>query len=278
MNKHSTKPYLIRAIHEWCSDQGHTPYLAVAVDEHTHVPLEYVKAGEIVLNVSLAATNRLRLGNDWIEFQARFGGIARDISIPISNVSAIYARETGHGMAFEVSKAPAHLEVHDAAQAPPALPSPKPTGPQGASVSSLALASSQRAPSKEGQASTGKAPVESAKRMRSVGPRRQPQKAPSQSQEALAAQAPDSKAQLSPDLEATGSASTAQHPEGLAPEKRDASAALSASKRPVAALSSVDKQSVQDDEAPTTEGSPATRARGAARGASKSRPKLTRVK
>jgi stringent starvation protein B len=111
MSTHSTKPYLIRAIHEWCSDQGHTPYLAVAVDEHTQVPMEYVKAGEIALNVSLAATNRLRLGNDWIEFQARFGGVARDISIPIGNVSAIYARETGHGMAFEVSKAPAHVQA-----------------------------------------------------------------------------------------------------------------------------------------------------------------------
>ena len=109
MSSHSTKPYLIRAIHEWCSDQGHTPYLAVAVDEHTMVPMEYVKAGEIVLNVSLAATNRLRLGNDWIEFQARFGGVAREISIPVGNISAIYARETGHGMAFEVNKAPAHI-------------------------------------------------------------------------------------------------------------------------------------------------------------------------
>lgn len=100
----STKPYLIRAIHEWCSDQGYTPYLAVSVDEHTRVPLEYVKGGEIVLNVSLPATSHLRLGNDWIEFQARFGGVARDIAIPVHSVSAIYARETGHGMAFEVVK------------------------------------------------------------------------------------------------------------------------------------------------------------------------------
>lgn len=100
----STKPYLIRAIHEWCTDSGYRPYIAVAVDEHTIVPREFVRAGEIVLNVSVAATNRLRIGNDLIEFEARFGGVARTVSIPIDNVSAIYAQETGQGMAFEVPK------------------------------------------------------------------------------------------------------------------------------------------------------------------------------
>jgi stringent starvation protein B len=104
MSEASTKPYLIRAIHEWCSDNGFTPYLAVAVDQTTQVPREYVRAGEIVLNVSLEATNKLQLGNDYVEFQARFGGQARDIVIPIANVSAIYARENGHGMSFEVAK------------------------------------------------------------------------------------------------------------------------------------------------------------------------------
>jgi stringent starvation protein B len=103
----STKPYLIRAIYEWCNDNGFTPYLAVAVDERTQVPREYVKGGEIVLNVSPMATNRLSLGNDLIAFQARFGGVARELSIPVENVSAIYARENGHGMAFDVPKAPA---------------------------------------------------------------------------------------------------------------------------------------------------------------------------
>ena len=105
MSETSTKPYLIRAIHEWCSDNGYTPYLAVAVDERTQVPREFVKNGEIVLNVSPMATNRLSLGNDVISFQARFGGAAREIAIPIENVSAIYARENGHGMAFDVPKA-----------------------------------------------------------------------------------------------------------------------------------------------------------------------------
>jgi stringent starvation protein B len=104
VSESSTKPYLIRAIHEWCSDNGYTPYVSVAVDEKTVVPKAYVKAGEIVLNVSTVATNRLKISNDLIEFQARFGGVGYELSIPISNVSAIYARETGHGMAFDVVK------------------------------------------------------------------------------------------------------------------------------------------------------------------------------
>jgi stringent starvation protein B len=107
MAETSTKPYLIRAIHEWCNDNGFTPYLAVAVDARTQVPREYVKGGEIVLNVSPMATQRLSMGNELISFQARFGGIARELSIPVENVSAIYARENGHGMAFDVPKAPA---------------------------------------------------------------------------------------------------------------------------------------------------------------------------
>jgi len=105
MAETSTKPYLIRAIYEWCNDNGYTPYLAVAVDERTLVPREHVKGGEIVLNVSPMATHRLQLGNDLITFQARFAGVARELSIPVDNVSAIYARENGHGMAFDVPRA-----------------------------------------------------------------------------------------------------------------------------------------------------------------------------
>lgn len=104
----STKPYLIRAIHEWCEDSGYRPYIAVAVDERTLVPREFVRNGEIVLNVSSMATNRLSIGNELIEFEARFSGAVREVSIPIDNVSAIYAQETGHGMAFDVPKALAH--------------------------------------------------------------------------------------------------------------------------------------------------------------------------
>jgi stringent starvation protein B len=96
----STRPYLIRALHDWCTDNGFTPYVAVFVDRGVQVPLEYVKNSEIVLNIGFEATSGLRLGNDTIEFKARFGGVARDIVVPIDHVVAIYARENGQGMAF----------------------------------------------------------------------------------------------------------------------------------------------------------------------------------
>ncbi len=98
----STRPYLIRALHDWCTDNGFTPYLAVFVDAGVRVPMEYVKNNEIVLNVGFEATSGLKLGNDFIEFKARFGGVARDIAVPIDHVIAIYARENGQGMAFPV--------------------------------------------------------------------------------------------------------------------------------------------------------------------------------
>jgi stringent starvation protein B len=96
----STRPYLIRALHEWCSDNGFSPHLAVQVDASVQVPMEFVKEGEIVLNVGVDATSGLRLGNDFIEFKARFGGVAREIVVPVDHVVAIYARENGQGMAF----------------------------------------------------------------------------------------------------------------------------------------------------------------------------------
>ena len=96
----STRPYLIRALHDWCTDNGFTPYLAVHVDGSVTVPMEYVKNNEIVLNVGFEATSGLKLGNDFIEFRARFGGMARDILVPVDHVVAIYARENGQGMAF----------------------------------------------------------------------------------------------------------------------------------------------------------------------------------
>ena len=98
----STRPYLIRALYEWCTDNGFTPYVAVRVDEGVRVPNEYVKDGEIVLNISFDATSSLKLGNEFIEFKARFAGTAREIQVPISHVLAIYARENGQGMAFPV--------------------------------------------------------------------------------------------------------------------------------------------------------------------------------
>ena len=106
----STKPYLLRAIWEWCCDNGFTPYIAVQVDERTRVPREFVRDDQIVLNLGPTATNKLQIGNEYVEFQARFGGVARELSIPVGQVTAIYARENGAGMAFEVD-APADSAV-----------------------------------------------------------------------------------------------------------------------------------------------------------------------
>ena len=104
----STRPYLIRALHDWCGDNGFTPYIAVHVSPAVQVPMEYVKNNEIVLNVGFEATSGLKLGNDCIEFKARFGGTPREIMVPIDHVVAIYARENGQGMAFPLpSGAPA---------------------------------------------------------------------------------------------------------------------------------------------------------------------------
>ncbi len=102
----STRPYLIRALYEWCTDNGLTPYVAVQVDESVQVPREFVKNNEIVLNISFDATSSLKLGDEFIEFKARFGGLAREIVVPIQRVIAIYARENGQGMAFPSAPAP----------------------------------------------------------------------------------------------------------------------------------------------------------------------------
>jgi stringent starvation protein B len=96
----SNKPYLIRALHQWCTDFGFTPFMAVFVDSSVEVPMEFVKNDEIVLNLSLEACHQLNLDNDWISFQARFGGVPRKIMVPVSHVLAIYARENGQGMSF----------------------------------------------------------------------------------------------------------------------------------------------------------------------------------
>ena len=113
----STRPYLLRALHEWCTDNGFTPYIAVYVDGSVQVPMEYVKNNEIVLNVGFDATSGLKLGNDFVEFKARFGGMARDIVVPVDHVVAIYARENGQGMAF-----PVPTESGTATAKPEALP------------------------------------------------------------------------------------------------------------------------------------------------------------
>ncbi|MCA8317660.1 ClpXP protease specificity-enhancing factor [Burkholderia multivorans] len=102
MQEISTKPYLLRALYEWCTDNGYTPHIAVRVDNSTRVPRQFVCDGEIVLNISFEATSQLQMGNEWVEFTARFSGKAHKIEIPVANVLAIYARENGQGMAFQV--------------------------------------------------------------------------------------------------------------------------------------------------------------------------------
>jgi stringent starvation protein B len=111
----SIKPYLIRAIHEWCTDQGFTPYLSVSVDDTTRVPREFVKDGEIVLNIGSDATHQLLLGNEDICFQARFSGRSFPVVVPIERVAAIYASENGEGMAFEISETPVAVPTNDSA-------------------------------------------------------------------------------------------------------------------------------------------------------------------
>ncbi len=102
----STKPYMMRAIHEWCVDNGFTPHLLVVVSSQTRVPMAYVKDGEIVLNINYSATKDLQLGNQEVSFSARFGGISQNIYVPISAVKGIFARESGQGMFFEMSDVP----------------------------------------------------------------------------------------------------------------------------------------------------------------------------
>jgi len=96
----STRPYLIRAMHEWCSDNGFTPYISVWVDSNTQVPLEHVKNNEIILNISYDATSALQLGNEFISCKSRFSGQVRELMIPVHNIQAIFAKENGQGMTF----------------------------------------------------------------------------------------------------------------------------------------------------------------------------------
>jgi stringent starvation protein B len=124
LNEIPTKPYLLRALFEWCVDNGYTPHLAVKVDSRAQVPQEYVKNGEITLNISPNAVHKLQMGNELVEFSARFAGVARQISVPVGNVYALYARETGHGMTFDVEGP--KPGVQSSAQTEPKLPAIKP--------------------------------------------------------------------------------------------------------------------------------------------------------
>lgn len=145
----STRPYLLRALHDWCTDNGFTPYIAVFVDAGVQVPMEYVKNNEIVLNVGFEATTSLQLGNEFIEFKARFGGVSREIRVPVDHVVAIYARENGQGMAFPMPTDSGGA----AAPAAAAVPETAAPGPRG-----LRLASSDAAPNKSATASDDESP------------------------------------------------------------------------------------------------------------------------
>jgi stringent starvation protein B len=124
MSEQSAKPYLVRAICEWCADNGLTPYLAVKVDARTKVPAAFVKNGEIVLNVSTTATRRLTIDNDWVQFNARFGGVSQEVSVPMTAVSGVFAKESGYGFAFAMPKDPAAALAEATAPPPDAEPAP----------------------------------------------------------------------------------------------------------------------------------------------------------
>jgi stringent starvation protein B len=123
----STRPYLIRAIHEWACDNGFTPHLLVdATGNDVTVPTEFVKDGKIILNIAHSAVSNLSLGNDFISFNARFSGVAREIFVPTSAVRAIYARENGVGMVLPDD--PSDVGTQDNPKTPP-TPAPRPSGP-----------------------------------------------------------------------------------------------------------------------------------------------------
>ena len=129
----STKPYVVRAIWEWCADNGYTAYLAVQVDENTRVPAEFVKNGEIILNISADATHKLTIGNDLIQFAARFSGVSRECSIPMAAVRGVFARENGEGIFFQgpaVSAPTESSERESNGTTPPKTP-PTPGSPTG---------------------------------------------------------------------------------------------------------------------------------------------------
>lgn len=136
MSNVSTKPYLLRAIYEWCVDQGFTPYVAVAVNERTVVPRQYIKDGQIVLNIGPDAAQQLSMGNELMTFAARFSGVAYSLSVPVDCIAAIYARENGHGMAFEVSAA-------KSSEAGTAVPAQAPQTEAPATLSAVASGSAE---------------------------------------------------------------------------------------------------------------------------------------
>jgi stringent starvation protein B len=159
MQEISTKPYLLRALYEWCTDNGFTPHIAVRVDNRTRVPRQFVRDGEIVLNISFEATSQLQMGNEMIEFHARFSGKSHKIEVPVSNVLAIYARENGQGMAFPVDAPPGDaddvLPSAQEGQEEEAAPAAEAV-PHEASEPEQAASSSEKEKGDDGAAKSGK--------------------------------------------------------------------------------------------------------------------------
>lgn len=128
MSSLTPKPYLIRAIYDWCVDSGYTPYLSVRIGVHTLVPVEYARDGRIVLNIAPSATQGLTIDDVWVRFSARFNGVSRRIEVPIASVESLYARENGEGLSFPVEEDDSTVEslLVDSAPADEEPEPPKP--------------------------------------------------------------------------------------------------------------------------------------------------------
>ncbi|RZF28745.1 ClpXP protease specificity-enhancing factor [Paraburkholderia sp. UYCP14C] len=161
MQEISTKPYLLRALYEWCTDNGYTPHIAVRVDNQTRVPRQFVRDNEIVLNISFEATSQLQMGNEWIEFNARFSGKSHKIEVPVANILAIYARENGQGMAFPVESAGGEAQDSGADAADetdtPTAPHAVETAPADPALSTEADADDKPQPDDDGSKGGGRA-------------------------------------------------------------------------------------------------------------------------
>ncbi|UYF71295.1 ClpXP protease specificity-enhancing factor [Acinetobacter ursingii] len=134
INLSPTRPYMARAIYEWICDNQLTPYLLVdATQPYTSVPEQFVKDGQIVLNIAPHAVHQFQMSNDAVSFSARFGGVARDIYVPISALLGIYARENGQGLFFDpdeyanVQKTEDTLKSNTQAQVESETPKKKPS-------------------------------------------------------------------------------------------------------------------------------------------------------
>lgn len=113
MSNSSTKPYLLRALYDWCLDNNQTPHIVAWVNEHTRVPMQYVRENEIVLNIGAAASHNLNIDGEWVNFSARFNGVAHDIWIPTGHIISIFSRESGEGMGFDVEVYQPDVDVLD---------------------------------------------------------------------------------------------------------------------------------------------------------------------